>query len=282
MIHKIQFLRKIILLLVFTSNIIVSFSQYTGSVKVILRKTNPITAVNDFGLVFSPSQVSYLEQKLKRFYDSTSTEIVIVTVPSLNDYPIDDVSYAYAKTWQVGNKQRDNGVIILLAKNERKIRIETGRGLDGAMPDGMAGTIIRRDILPYFKQEQYYEGIDNGTNSVMKATQGEYKMDIPNDRRDGNSEGGSGMSLMIMLLVLFLIILFIVKRKGGGGNNGGMLTRRGYRRWGQPSVFDYGPWGGAAGGGIFGSGGGSSSGGGGDFGGFGGGDFGGGGASGDW
>ncbi len=281
MIKKIQLFKRFFLVLVFTSQVAILFSQYTGSVKVIPRKTNPITAVNDFGLVFSPSQVSFLEQKLRRFYDSTSTEIVIVTVPSLNDYPIDDVSYAYGKTWKVGNKERDNGVIILLAKNERKIRIETGKGLDGAMPDGMAGTIIRRDILPYFKLEQYYEGIDNGTNSVMKATQGEYKMDIPNDKRDGSNEVG-GMPLPLIMLIIFLIILFIAKRKVGGGNNGGMLTRRGYRRWGQPSVFDYGPWGaGAAGGGIFGSGGGSSSGGG-DFGGFGGGDFGGGGASGDW
>jgi uncharacterized protein len=281
MIKKIQQFKKFFLLLVFTSNVVVLLAQYNGNVKVIARPTNPIKAVNDFGLVFSPSQVSFLEQKLRKFYDSTSTEIVIVTVPSLNDYPIDDVSYAYGKSWKVGNKERDNGVIILLAKNERKIRIETGKGLDGAMPDGMAGTIIRRDILPYFKLEQYYEGIDNGTNSVMKATQGEYKMDIPNDKRDGNSESGGGIAVVLMLLIVFLIILFIAKRRGGGGNNGGMLTRRGYRRWGQPSVFDYGPWGGAAGGGIFGSSGGSSSGGG-DFGGFGGGDFGGGGASGDW
>jgi uncharacterized protein len=283
MIKKLQQLKGLFLLLVFTSNVVVLFAQYTGGVKVRPRPTSPrITAVNDFANMLPPLQKEELENKLRRFYDSTSIEIVVVTLQTLDGYEVDDVAYAYGKSWQVGNKQKDNGIILLVSLEPRKVRIEAGRGMDGALPDGLAGTIIRREIIPYLKQNKYFEAFDFGTTGIIQATKGEYKMDDPSDRRDSKGKGGSSFMSVLLMIIVVIVILSIISRKGGGGGNGGMLTRRGYRRWGGPTIFDYGPWsgGGSSGGGIFGSGGGSS--GGGDFGGFGGGDFGGGGASGDW
>jgi uncharacterized protein len=283
MIKKLQQFKALFLLLVFTGNVVVLFAQYNGSVKVRPRPTVPrITAVNDFANILPPLQEQELENKLRRFYDSTSNELVIITLPTLDGYEVDDVSYAYGKSWQLGNKQKDNGIILLVSLEPRKIRIEVGKGLEGAVPDGLAGTIIRREIIPYLKQNKYFEAFDFGTTGIIKATKGEYKMDDPSDRRDSKGKGGGSFMSILLMIIVVIIVLSIISRRGGGGGNGGMLSRRGYRRWGGPTIFDYGPWsgGGSSGGGIFGSGGGSS--GGGDFGGFGGGDFGGGGASGDW
>jgi uncharacterized protein len=246
------------------------------------RPTNPYRAINDFADLLSPTNESALEMKLRRFYDSSSNEIVIVTLPSLDGFDIEDVGYAYAKSWSFGNKKKDNGILVLVSLNPRKVRFEIGKGLEGAIPDGMAGTIIREEIIPYLKEAKYYEAFDNGTTGIIKATKGEYNMDDPSDRRDrGGKSSGRFMNIIIMIAFIFIILAIINKR--GGGGNGGMLTRRGYRRWGGPTIFDYGPWGGgSSGGGVFGGGSSGDSGGMGDFGGFGGGDFGGGGASGDW
>jgi uncharacterized protein len=254
-------------------------AQY-ANIKVPPRPTNPVMAVNDFAKIFSPIQLASLENKLRKFYDSTSNEILIVTLKSLEDNQVEDVAYAYGKSWKPGNKNKDNGAIILVSLEPRKIRIEVGKGLEGALPDGLAGSIIRNEIIPYLKQNKYYEAFDYGTNAVIAATKGEYKMDDLSDRLD-NKSGDIDIFTMLIILGFIIFILYILFKSRGGGPGGGMLSRRGYRRWGGPTVIDYGPWSGG-GGGIFGSGGGSSGGGWGDFGGLGGGDFGGGGASGDW
>jgi uncharacterized protein len=281
MLKKITIL-KLICFFAITIATSTSFAQYTGSYKVLPRPTSPrINAVNDFANILPPLQKEQLEQKLRRFYDSTSNEIVVITLPTLNDYDVEEVAYAYAKSWKIGNQAKDNGIVLLVSLEPKKIRIEVGKGLEGALPDGMAGVIIRREIAPYLKQSKYFEAFDFGTTGIISATKGEYEMDDPSDRRDSVSQDDGGMMrIIIMIAIIFIILAIINKRKGGGGN-GGMLTRRGYKRWGGPTIFDYGPWmgGGNTGGGIFGGGGSS---GGGDFGGFGGGDFGGGGASGDW
>ncbi len=257
--------------------VINSFAQTYNNIKVNPR-SNPPTAVNDFANIFSPQEKIALETKLATFFKTTSNEILIVTVNSLSDNNVEDVAYAYGKAWKPGNKTKDNGAIILLSMEPRKIRIEVGKGLEGALPDGLAGTIIRQEIIPLLKQNQYFAAFDKGTSAVIAASKGEYNY----DPKDDIANGATGMSMgrIIFIGVLLLIFFIIISRKGGGPN-GGMLTRRGYRQWGGPTIFDYGPWsgGGNSGGGIFGGGGSS---GGGGFGGFGGGDFGGGGSSGDW
>jgi uncharacterized protein len=269
-----KYFNRFLLILLFVVGAFFSVAQ--TKIKVIPRPTNPYMAVNDFANLLSPTNKMALEMKLRKFYDSTSNEMLIVTLPKLDGFEVEDVAYAYAKEWNFGNKAKDNGILLLISLDPRKVRFEVGKGLEGAIPDGMAGTIIRREIIPLLKESKYYEAFDQGTSAVIKAAKGEYEMDDPGDRRDSGKKGGSFMSVFIMIFIIF-IILIIISRRGGGNGNGGMLSRRGYRRWGGPSVFDYGPWSGGGG-----SSGGGSGGGLGDFGGFGGGDFGGGGASGDW
>ncbi len=267
------------LLLLFVS----TWANAQADVKVLPRLTNPIRAVNDFDNVFSATEIITLENQVRKIYDSTSNEIVIVTLNSLNNFDIEDVAYKYFNTWQIGNKQKDNAILIIFCKAERKIRMEIGKGLEGAIPDGVTGSIIRQYITPAFKQQQYYQGISSAVTQLAIASKGEYVMDDPSDRRD--SKKGISTGRIIFIVILVIIILIIMSRGQSGGNNGGMLSRRGYRRWDTPSVFGTGMGGGlfgGSGGWGGGSSGGGSGGGFGDFGGFGGGSSGGGGASGDW
>ncbi len=255
--------------------------QTYNNIKVAARPSNPIMAVNDFANIFSPQEKLALENKLRETFKTTSNEILIVTLKSLDGNEVEDVAYAYGKSWVPGNKGKDNGIIILLSLEPRKLRIEVGKGLEGAVPDGLAGSIMRNEIVPLLKQNQYFAAFDKGTNAIIAASKGEYNYD-PNDDRANGANSEMSIEKLIAIGALVILFLIIVRRSKGGGPNGGMLTRRGYRRWGGPTVFDYGPWGGGGGGGIFGGGGGNGGSSGGDFGGFGGGDFGGGGASSDW
>jgi uncharacterized protein len=253
-----------------------AFAQY-ASVKVQPRRTNPIMAVNDFADILTPNQEMALEMQLRRFYDTSSNEIVLVTLNSLNDFAIDDVTYAYFKSWKIGDVKKDNGILVLMAKNDRKLRIEVGKGLEGALPDGLAGSIIRNEISPLFKAGDYYNGFNAGINAIMKASKGEYKPPTSAERRGGGGDEVSG-TVVIFLLIFFLFLMYLIY-KNRNNRGGGMLTRRGYRQWGGPTIFDFGPWSGGSSSGGWSSGGGGGLG---DFGGWGGGESGGGGASGDW
>jgi uncharacterized protein len=172
----------------------------------------------------------------------------------------------------VGNKEFNNGVVFLIAKNDRKVFIAPGYGLEGAIPDITAKRIIENEVVPNFKANDFYRGIDYGTDALIKAAEGEYTAPAGYANR---GQGGKPISLfgMIMVIVLIIVVLNIIRRGGGGG--GGYMSRRGYRNWSGPVFFP------PIGGGGFGGGGGGGFGGGG-FGGFGGGSFGGGGAGGSW
>ncbi|MEO9003222.1 MAG: TPM domain-containing protein, partial [Ginsengibacter sp.] len=174
-----------------------------------------------------------------------------------------------------GVKEKNNGVLILVSKSEHKARIETGYGMEGVLPDILAKQIIDQRMIPFFKNNDYYSGLDNAVDAIIQAAAGEYKA----DPKAGNKGGGFGS--IILLVVIFLIILFIFSGRGGGGG-GSYMSRKGSR-----SFLNALPWflmgnmlgGGGRGGGF---GGGGFGGGGGGFGGFGGGGGGGGGASGGW
>ena len=273
---KINYLLLLTLVLV---NSAILVAQSTTTIPVNKRPSSPIMAVNDFAKKLSPLQLTTLEQKIRDFYNQTSNEIVVVTLDSLKGFEADDVTYEYFKQWQIGNKAKDNGILLLLSFEPRKVRFEVGKGLEGALPDGMAGTIIRNQMAPLLKQGQVYEALDAGVTASMQATKGEYKMDDESDRRSGKRSGGI---IPIIIIVIVLIMIFIIFKSQGPNGGGSVLTRRGYRQVGVPTIFDYGMLGGLLGGG---GGSGSSGGGGGgfgDFGGFGGGSSGGGGATGDW
>lgn len=170
-----------------------------------------------------------------------------------------------------GQAGKDNGVVILAAINDKDVTIATGYGIEGAVPDITAKTIIENDILPAFREQNYFRGFDNGTNSIIKAASGEYK--APAGYRS-RGKGGISMGRLILGFIILMVILNVFG--GGGGRGGGFMSRRGYRGFGGPVFF---PGGGGFGGG---GGGGFGGGGGGGFGGFGGGSGGGGGASGSW
>src|ERR1700712_5204548 len=138
-------------------------------------KPNPPQLVNDFAHVLSASDKQQLESKLVQFDNETSTQLAVVIVNSLNDYPLEDVSLKYLRDWGIGNKKTNNGALLFIAVQEHKVRIETGYGLEGALPDVTCKAIIDNDIVPQFKSGSYAGGIDAGTNSMMKATKGEYK-----------------------------------------------------------------------------------------------------------
>ncbi|EHQ25385.1 TPM domain-containing protein [Mucilaginibacter paludis] len=236
------------------------------------------TLVTDYTNTLSADQKSGLENKLVAFADSTSTQIAIVMLKSVGGYDINQYGTALIRAWGIGVKGKNNGILVLVALGDRKVSIQTGYGAEGAVPDIVAHNIIENDIKPYFKQGQYYEGLDAGTNSLIKQMKGEYKADAKAQQGTDDSNGGS-IGIIIFIVIVVLILIF--RNIGGGG--GHIIGRRG-----GSSPFWWFLMGSALGrgsndgGGFFGGGSGGDSGGGGGFGGFGGGSSGGGGASGSW
>jgi len=231
----------------------------------------PNTLVNDYANVLSADQKQQLETKLVAFNDSSSTQIAIAILKSVGDYDINEYAVELGRKWGVGQSGKNNGIMIVVAVGDRKISIQTGYGLEGALPDIYAKRIIDNDIKPNFRAGNYYAGLDEATTSIIKYTRGEYKNDSP---KASSKKGGSGS---IIIIIIIVIVIIIIMRKGGGGGSE-VIGGRGASNalfW----AMLFGSGGGRSSGGW---GGGSSGGGGGGFGGFGGGSFGGGGSSGSW
>ena len=220
---------------------------------------NPPKLVNDFGQVLSAAEEERLEQKLLAYSDSTSTEIAVVTIGTINDEDPNLYAAELGEKWGVGRKGKDNGLVFLVAVQDRKMAIQNGYGLEGTLTDYETKLIIENYILPEFRQGNYYAGIDEGTDQIFLLLAGEFK---GTGNRRGNDER---KGIPFFVLILILIIIFSIFRRRGGG--------RGLRGGGGYWIGGMGGFGGGSGGGGFGGGG---------FGGFGGGSFGGGGASGSW
>lgn len=235
----------------------------------------PTTLVNDYANVLSADQKQQLETKLVAFNDSSSTQIAIAILKSVGDYDINEYAVELGRKWGVGQSGKNNGIMIVVAVGDRKISIQTGYGLEGALPDIYAKRIIENDIKPNFKAGNYYAGLDEGTTSIIKYTRGEYKNDNP--KTSSKKGGGGGGSIVIIIIIVIVIIIFM--RKGGGGGSEVIGSRGASNALFWAMLFGSGGGGGRSSGGW---GGGSSGGGGGGFGGFGGGSFGGGGSSGSW
>ena len=234
-------------------------------------RPNPPRLVNDFANVLSPDEEKALEQKLVQFDDSSSTQVAVITVTSLDGYGVEEVAHKFLRDWGVGRKGKNNGVVILAAIQDRKINIQTGLGMEGILPDLVCRRIISNHIIPAFKQQHYFEGLDNAATNIIKISKNEYT----NDEKQSDSGGAEFFIIFFFLVICMIVVFATIRRK----SQGTVMTRRGYTNW------DGGGW-------WYLPGGGGSSydnddrrGGGGsdwDFGGFGGGDGGGGGASGDW
>lgn len=268
----------------------------------------PSGFVNDFAGVLSVNQKSTLETQLTAFKNETSNEVVVVTVPTIGEDYIEHYSVQLAEEWGVGTKKNDNGVIILLAVADRKVRIEVGYGLEGALPDSVADRIVR-DMVPLLKGARYDEAVAQAVQGVIDATKGEYAAQVGSG---GAKESAAGVFEVVAVFGVILLqwlasILGRSKEWWPGGVIGfvvgsviALLNPFGFSLIAYAmiivflvvfgSFFDYvvsntfqhdnrlgvnHPW-------WIGGGSGSSWGGGSSFGGFGGGSFGGGGASGSW
>ncbi len=255
---------KIFKLLLFSFFILFSFAQVNG--QNVIERPTPASLVTDLAGVLSPEQKQVLENKLVAIDDSSSNQIAVVILPSLEGYPIEEYATKLFRQWGIGNKKTNNGILLLIAIQDRKIRIEVGYGLEGAIPDLTANSIIDNDIKPAFRAQAYYEGIDKATDDIAKAAVGEYKV-----KRDKKAKG-KGSNLLLFIFIVFIIVAILNKNGGGGSQIGGS----GFNDFATGMLL----------GSLLGGGGRSSNdgwgGGGGGFGGFGGGSSGGGGASGGW
>lgn len=225
--------------------------------------------VHDFAKLLSTEQVSALETKLFQYEQSSSNEFVIVTIPTIGDYEIADFSNQLGRKWNIGKESKKNGLLIVVAQQERKVNISPGYGLSGVLTDAVCARIIRNHIVPAFKEGNYYLGLDTATSLLIKASEGEFTAEPA-----VNDELSDIATLALFFLILGLIILYYYLTRN---RQSSFISRRGWIN----KDDDWTPRGGWMGGG--GSWGGGSSGGGG-FGGFGGGGggFDGGGASGSW
>lgn len=238
--------------------------------------------------ILTPEQQQDLKSKTQALFTKTGRAFAVATVKSLEGYPVEDYAYRLGRAWGLGEKGKDNGVLLLVAPNEHKVDIATGYGAGAYMTDAMSGIIIREDILPHFKQNppDYGGGIEAGADAIIK------QMSLSPDEAEKNlaqaqqaqqqrqHSSGGGLPVFFWVMIIFFVVLSHFRRAYGRryrGRSGGISPwvtlwalnslGRGSRGWG---------------GGGFGGGGGFDGGGGGGFGGFGGGSFGGGGASGSW
>ncbi len=232
----------------------------------------PDHLVNDYTNTLSQDQIANLERKLVAFNDSTSIQVAVVIIQTLDGYEINDYGYQLGRAWGIGGKEKNTGVLVLASLGDRKVTIQTGYGMEGVLPDAITKRIIENEIKPNFKNGDYYGGMDAATNAIISYTKGEYKNNNP--KKSG--KGGSFPVLLVVLIVIIVISLIGRGGKGGGGRN--VIGGRGAANIFWWSLLSGMANSGRGGGGGFGGG---SSGGGG-FGGFGGGSFGGGGSSGSW
>jgi uncharacterized protein len=251
----------------------------TGQGQDIPDPMSPPRLVNDYAGLLNDNQFRHLELKLERFNDSSSTQIVVALVKSLNGLTKEEFADRLGEKWGVGQKGKNNGIVLLVKphyENEKgEVWISIGYGLEGAIPDAITKRIVENDMMPYFKAGDYYRGIDQATSTLISLAKGEFTADQYKKKTAGNPFG-----FAIPIIIIILIIIFM---RGNSGNHyttgskgssiwtalflGSMLGGRG----GSGSWGDF-----RSGGGSFGGGGG------GGFGGFGGGSFGGGGAGGSW
>ena len=240
------------------------------------KPPNPPRLVNDFAGMLTQGEAQQLEAKLLEYEKTSSTQITIVTIKNLGGYDVAQYATELGQRWGVGHKGKDNGVVILASKDDRKVNISTGYGLEGALTDIMCGRIIRNEIVPQFKKGDFYGGFSKAADAVILATKGEYKAE--HDYHHGKKKVPAFVT--ILFIVGIIIVVLAISKGGGNNRGGGYMSGRGYSDIATGMLLGQLLGGGHRSGGFGGGGfGGGSSGG---FGGFGGGSFGGGGASGSW
>lgn len=170
--------------------------------------------VNDYADMISPSAKAELEQELKVFEQTDSTQIVILTIPSLEQEVIEDFGIKVGDAWKIGQKNKDNGIIFIVSKQEKKMRIEVGRGLEGRLTDLTAGRIIDLVVKPRFKRGDYDGGFIAAVSSLIDATRGEFKADGNHDNQSHNNSSYF-TTFLIFGFIAILIIGTILRIAGG-------------------------------------------------------------------
>lgn len=224
------------------------------------------TSVYDYANVLSSNEKTALEQKLIRYADSTSTQIVMITITSSRGEELDLLGARWGQEWGIGQANEDNGIVVILAKDDRKIDINTGYGIEYRITDRDAKRIIEDVMIPQFKAQNYAAGLNNGADAIFAALNGEFKQ----SKKRSNEQVPWGA---IIIFFVFIVVLIASSRNNKGGKNGGMISGGSLLDILILSSLGRGGFGGGSSG---------SFGGGGFSGGFGGGGFGGGGASGGW
>ena len=229
-------------------------------------RPSPPRLVNDFAEMLSTNEIATLEKKLNDYNDSTSTQIAIVIVNNLDGDEAGNYAFKLGDKWGIGRKQKDNGMLILISKEDRKAFIATGKGMEGAITDIHCDRIVENIIIPNFKNKNYYEGLNGAVDAIIKLAAGEFVNDVTKEKKP---------PIGFIIPIIIIIIIAMAARKNRNNRGGGMISGGG---WMGPLILGSLMNSGSGRGGGWSSGGG----GGGGFGGFGGGGFGGGGAGGSW
>ena len=216
------------------------------------------TRVNDLANMISPATRQTIETRLADLETSDSTQVAVLTIPSLEGDSLEDFSIRLADAWKVGQKNFDNGVILLISKQDRKIRIEVGQGLEGRLTDVLAGQIVDNVITPQFKAGHFDQGFVDGVTAISGAVRGEFKAIEKKPK--------SKFNILAILIGPMIFLILFTEKFGRNRTSASATGTNAVRRGGPGFIFMPGP----------------RIGGGGGFGGFGGGGFGGGGASGGW
>ncbi len=259
--------RIVLILILLTLPHLNSFAQSNTAKSLSENSTVIKKYVVDETNTLSSDQTNELLKKLVDFEKQTSNQVIVYIIESLNGEPLETVAFKIATANKIGKKDKNNGVLLLIALKDKKMRIEVGYGLEGALTDAISSSILRNEVTPSFREGKYFEGISKGVDAIILATKNEYKN--TDNKNDSNQSICFGLPIFIFFIFGFIFIMIfisIIQRIFGFG-------RRHYSGTGMGGGF-WGGWGSGSG----------SGGSGGSFGGFsgGGGSFGGGGASGGW
>lgn len=240
------------------------------SVHAVPSRPEPQRLVNDFAGLFTSGQTEFLERALVAFDDSTSNQIAVVTVNDLEGYQPSDFATRIGLEWQVGSSEFDNGIVLLVKpktdNSAGQVFIAVGYGLEGAIPDAYAKRIIDTELIPHFRSNDYYGGVEAACDVLMKLASGE--ISEPRDV-DGEEDLAEVFIALFVIFIIICAVIAIIGNNGSGNSGSGGSGRRIYMG---PVITTGHNYGRGFGGGSFGGG----------FGGFGGGSFGGGGAGGSW
>ncbi len=172
--------------------------------------------VTDLAGVLTPEQSANLEARLKAFEESDSTQVAVLIIPTLEGEALEDYSVRVATAWRLGQKGRDNGALLLIAMKERKVRIEVGYGLEPTLTDAKCFQIIQNEILPRFREGQFYEGIGAGVDAIMQVVRGVYQPTGAGPATTSRRSGGSAINWLIVLFFPLVWILSFTGKWGGG------------------------------------------------------------------